>query len=336
MLLEDFVLSPDKSLTPAYRISPFQTSDIARNRALPFSASIDDYFRQRFTDRRFIYCESGRKAIHLALRALGLDRQDVVTILTTTGNFYISGCVTREIEKFCRWSREIVPQTKALLVNHEFGFPYQELRALRRFNVPIIEDAAHAFTSNNREQSAGQVGDFVVYSFPKFFPIQTGGLLVFHEPRTAAVSETSRSKVQGPNARSSNVEALHEHYSIDEPLASSAKQYVQKVLSAHIDNLADTAKKRRENYQTFATRFRQFGCNARFQLSENSVPGVFMFQTPAGVDLPALKTFVQEHGIESSVFYGEQAFFLPVHERLASADLEYFAQVVSAFLTHPR
>ncbi len=304
MLVNDFVLSPDKSLLPAYRISPFRTSNIASNRALPFSASLDEYFRQRFTGRHFMYCESGRQAIHLALRALGLGREDVVTILTTTGNFYISGCVTREIEKFCRWSREIEPQTKALLVNHEFGFPYEELRALRRFNVPIIEDAAHSFASNNREQSAGQVGDFVVFSFPKFFPIQTGGLLVFKE-----------------------------HHTIDEPLAPPTKQYVQKVLSAHIKNLGETTKKRRENYHALSTQFQQLGCTPRFQLSANSVPGVFMFQTPAGLDLPALKTFVQQHGIESSVFYGEQAFFVPVHERLSPADLEYFAQVVSVFLT---
>jgi dTDP-4-amino-4,6-dideoxygalactose transaminase len=303
MVDKDFVLSPDKSLLPAYRISPFQTSDVARNRVLPFSAIIDDYFRQRFNGRRFIYCESGRQAIHLALGALRLDRQDVVTILTTTGNFYISGCVTREIEKFCCWSRQVEPQTKALLVNHEFGFPYEGLRALRHFNVPIIEDAAHSFISNNREQSVAQVGDFVVYSFPKFFPIQTGGLLVFRE-----------------------------RYTMDEPLTPSAKQYVQKVLSAHIRNVADAAKKRRENYLTLESRLHQLGCTPRFQSSESSVPGVFMFQTPAGVDLPALKSFVQEHGIESSVFYGEQAFFVPVHERLEPADLEYFAQVVNAFL----
>src|SRR5262245_38657483 len=228
MLLDDFVLSPDKSLLPAYRISPFQTSDIACNRALPLSASIDGYFRQRFIGRRFIYSESGRQAIHLALRALQLARQDVVTILTTTGNFYISGCVTHEIEKFCRWSREVEPQTKALLVNHEFGFPYEELRALRRFNVPIIEDAAHAFASNNRDQSAGTVGDFVVYSFPKFFPIQTGGLLVFNERHT-----------------------------IDEVVPPSTKQYVQKVLSAGIAHVPDAAKKRRENYHALTDLFRR-------------------------------------------------------------------------------
>ena len=307
MLVEEFVLSPDKSLLPAYRISPFKTSDVARNRALPFSESIDEYFRHRFKARRFIYCESGRNAIHLALRALELRREDVVTILTTTGNFYISGCVTREIEKFCDWSREVGPRTKAVLVNHEFGFAYEDLRALRHFNVPIIEDAAHAFASNNREQSAGEVGDLVAYSFPKFFPIQTGGLLTFNE-----------------------------RFTIDEPVQAGTKRYIQKVLSAHIDNVPNAVKMRRENYQALGIRFQQLGCAPRFQLSENSVPGVFMFRTPAGLELAALKTFAQAHGIESSVFYGEQGFFVPVHERLESADLEYFAQVVTAFLNGNR
>jgi hypothetical protein len=102
MYVNDFVLYPDKYLLPAYKISPFTTADIARNRGLPPSDSIDDYFRQRFAGRRFVYCESGRQAIHLALQQLGLAREDVVSILTTTANLYISGCVTREIESFCR------------------------------------------------------------------------------------------------------------------------------------------------------------------------------------------------------------------------------------------
>src|SRR4051794_19856954 len=101
MLVNGFVLSPDKYLTPAYRISPFKTSDIAANRDLPPSAAIDDCFRNRFAGRSFVYCESGRQAIKLALRAVAPSGGDVVTILTTTANLYISGCVTREVEGFC-------------------------------------------------------------------------------------------------------------------------------------------------------------------------------------------------------------------------------------------
>jgi hypothetical protein len=38
------------------------------------------------------------------------------------------------------------------------------------------------------------------------------------------------------------------------------------------------------------------------------------------------------HGIECSVFYGEDAFFIPVHQRLEAADLDYFAAVFGEFL----
>jgi len=302
MLVKDLVLSPDKYLTPAYRISPFSTSDLAFNRNLPFSDEIDGYFRKRFVGRRFVYCESGRQAIHLALQHLGVADRDVVTILTTTGNFYISGCVTREIEKLGRWSRGMEPDTKVLLVNHEFGFPYEGLRALRQRGLPMIEDAAHAFASDNEERSVSAVGDFTVYSFPKFFPIQIGGLLLFDD-----------------------------RYEVKEPLAPEAKRYVQKVLSFHLKEISSTCLGRQENYRLLARRFEALGCTPRFPLASRSVPGVFLFRTGRSANLEALKTFMWAHGVESSVFYGEQAFFLPVHARLRADDLDYFFEVARAF-----
>jgi hypothetical protein len=303
MFSSDFVLAPDKALVPAYRISPFRTGDIPENRALPVSSKADDYFRARFSGRRFVYCESARQGLGLALSDLGLKPADVVTILTTTGNHYVSGCVTREIDKICRWSRRIEPQTKCLLVNHEFGFPYEDLRALARHGLPIIEDAAHSFASNNKEKSVGEVGDYVLYSLPKFFPIQVGGLLVVREACTIA-----------------------------EPISADCKRYVHKVLSFYLNSSAKIYERRRENHRALASRFAAIGCRARFELAAHSVPGVFMFRTPPEVDLPTLKIFMQGHGIESSVFYGEQAFFVPVHDRLSDADLDYFAEVMRAFL----
>jgi len=303
MLVNDFVLSPDKYLTPAYRISPFRTSDIAVNRDLPPSTAIDNYFRERFPGRSFVYCESGRQAIHLALRALAPATGDVVTVLTTSGNLYVSGCVTREIERFCHWSRKFESNTRILLVNHEFGFPYEILRELGDRNLPIIEDAAHSFASENAENSVSRVGQFTIYSFPKFFPVQFGGLLVFDAS-----------------------------FKIEEPLLSASKNFLQKVLSANIPRVDHARRKRQENYRYLASRFETMDCLPRFELMDRTAPGVFMFRTGSDVDLPALKTFAQSHGIESSVFYGEQAFFVPVHERLETADLDYFFEVVRSFL----
>ena len=109
---------------------------------------------------------------------MGLKDDDIVTILTTSGNFYISSCVTEEIEKFCQWNREITPETKVILVNHEFGTIYPDMKNLVSLGIPIIEDCCPSFFSQDNDNKAGRYGDFAVYSFSKIFPIQFGGLLV--------------------------------------------------------------------------------------------------------------------------------------------------------------
>jgi len=303
MFLNDFVLAPDAALTPSYRISPFRTSDILDNRRLPDSTEAEVYFRSRFPGRRVFYCESARQGLGLALQDLGLAPTDVVTILTTTGNLYISGCVTREIEKVCRWSRKIEPNTRCILVNHEFGFPYERLRELSRYELPIIEDAAHSFSSNNTECSVATVGEYVIYSFPKFFPVQLGGLLL-----------------------------AREGCALREPVTIDCKRYLQKVVSFYLRSVEKAREARRHNYASLRDRFETLLCPPRFEPTPGATPGVFMFRTPPDVELPALKIFMQQHGIESSVFYGESAFFVPVHQRLSEADLDYFVEVVKAFM----
>ena len=107
-----FVLNPDPYSLPSYRIGPFRTSDIAFNHMLPVDYSIDIYFNERFTLRNYYYTINGRSAINRALAYYMLEKHDVVTILTTTGNFYVSSCVTNEIEKYCKWSRSIEKNRK--------------------------------------------------------------------------------------------------------------------------------------------------------------------------------------------------------------------------------
>ena len=71
----------------------------------------------------------------------------------------------------------------------------------------------------------------------------------------------------------------------------------------------------------------------RFKLEEGSVPGVFMFKTDSkNLDLPELKKYYYAHGVQCSVFYGEEAFFIPVHQALNEQDLLYFCDVFCSFL----
>lgn len=302
-----FVIHPDPYSLPCYRIGPFQTKDLVRNHKLMDNGLIDSYLQHRFSDRDFIFTENGRKAISLAMGELMLNREDVVTILTTSGNFYISGCVTAEIEKFCKWSRNFEPNTKAIFVNHEFGYPYEPLKDLKKYGLPIIEDCANTFFSVDANGETGRVGDFVIYSFPKSFPLQVGGLLVAKD-----LSEVSKK--------------YHIH--------PQWLDHIKAVLSNSIGQKDEMISKRIQNYQYLKSEFAKLGFQERFPLNEGIVPGVFMFRTQGqSVDLSELKKHYWSHGVQCSVFYGEESFFIPVHHSLDLGDLDYFIEVFKSFLT---
>jgi hypothetical protein len=300
-----FVLHPDPFYAPSYRISPFRTEDVARNLHVPSSKAAEQAMDQRFAGRRWCFTESGKEGIALALQALNLKPDDCVTILTTTGNLYISGCVTREIEKVCKWSRQMQGNTAALFVNHEFGFPYRDLAHLRRHGLPIIEDACHSYLADTPGQDMGRVGDFIVFSLPKVYPLQMGGVLSY-DPRYQV-----RSRVLA---------------------GSGLERYLGAVMSQHLPQLDQAARDRRANHLALSERFAALGCRPRFELLEHDVPGVFMFTLPEGTDPAAMKSHGWTHGIECSAFYGENALFIPVHQRLCEADLDYFHTVFSFFL----
>ncbi len=300
-----FVLSPDTYLMPSYRISPFQTKDIHTNNTFTDSDAIDNYFNERFKEREYHYVADGRKAINIALQQYHLQKDDVVTIFTSSGNFYISSCVTSEIEKFCKWSRQIEVNTKLIFVNHEFGYPYKQTDELKKYKLPIIEDCCHSFFTTDVQHTIGGTGDFVIYSFPKMFPIQIGGLLV-----------TKKSLI----------------HSDVEKLPAKKLRYIKNVLSYYIGQKDAIIHKRIENYNYLKSKLNALGFQERFKLEAGVVPGVFMFAIQSEVaDLPLLKTYLYAQGIQCSVFYGERSFFIPVHQNLVKPDLDYFIEVISSY-----
>jgi hypothetical protein len=301
-----FVINPDPYSLPYYRIGPFRTQDLSKNHCLPDSNIIDDYFKERFFGKEYVYTENGRQAINIALGFYNLKKDDVVTILTTTDNFYISGCVTKEIEKFCKWSRNLVPETKVIFVNHEFGFPYLDLLKLKDYRLPIIEDCANSFFSLDKNNHIGKTGDYVIFSFPKMFPLQIGGILVSNFPNRLGKGDQI------------GVERL---------------KYIKNVLSQYINSREDIIRDRIANYRFLKSKFESLGFTERFHLDQGTVPGVFMFRTDKQkLDLPELKKYFYAHGVQCSVFYGEESFFIPVHQNLKEQDLLYFYEVIKSFI----
>lgn len=302
-----FVIDPYYELLPDYKICPFSNRDLVFNRTLSGSCRVDRSLTQRFGDSPYYYANSGRQALRWALAAYGLNKEDCVTILTTSGNFYISSCVTREVEQVCTWSRQFEPTTKLILVNHEFGYPFKDWERVRSYPFPVIEDCAHSFFTE--DEHIGKVGDYVIYSFPKIFPVQYGGLLVVNRQKRELRSPIN---------------------------PAPGNDYLKSVLSYYIEKKDEIIDHRRQNHYYLSDRIKEVGGRQRFSLEEGVVPGVFLFRIDQSEDyLAGMKKYLYAHGIQCSVFYGESAFYIPVHQNLTKADMDYFVTVIESYMVKP-
>lgn len=292
--------------SPKYRISPFKEEYIHPNgnrNNLSSPGKIFSFFNTLFPNKSTQLTPEGRSAIGLAIQILKLKRGDCVTIITTTNNYYISGCVTREIEKTCNWSRELNKYTKAIFVNHEFGLFNRDLEKYKELGIPIIEDFAHSFCSLAERSASGMQGDYLVCSFSKIFPMQAGGALLFDGEHTFCDMDNS--------------EILN---------------YVDSNASYYINSLEEIKEKRLVNYNIFCDKFRSIGIEPFFNFSEDDVPGVFCFQMPENIYLAKFKESMNSDGIESSIFYGKNAYFIPCHQNLSSEDINYIFEVSKYYL----
>ncbi len=298
---EGFVFDLLDDLRPLHRLNPFTTTQPSP----PFATytNADALITKRAAGRPWMYTANGRQALREALRHLELSSEDCVTILTSTGNTYVSSCVTNEIARVCQWSRQWQPNTRAILVNHEFGVPYPEIDTLREHGLPIIEDCCYSFHSATAHNEMGRVGDYIIYSFAKYFPIQFGGLLV------------------GPSGQEWPEELLD----------LDTVAYLRQALTHYLPQTDTIGEVRRANHATLASRLAPLGIAPRFSFDDGTVPAVFMFVAPAEWLLPELKEFLWACGIHCSVFYGEQAFFIPVHQSLTEEAMNYFTVCLTQF-----
>jgi perosamine synthetase len=142
---------------------------------------------------------SGRIAIGLALRALGVGPGDVVLVPAYHSPSMVPPAHWCGADvAFYRVHPDTAPdladiethlakgRVKAILATHFFGIPHDlaPLRALcDRHGAGLVEDCAHAFFGARDGVAVGSVGDYAIGSTMKFFPIYEGGCLVSHRHR---------------------------------------------------------------------------------------------------------------------------------------------------------
>jgi len=153
-----------------------------------------------FPGKQFIFTDMGRTAFKIIIEKLNLKNSEILFPAYICDIFYsifrqynikpifldidlkTFHIKTEEIEK------KITPQTKAILVCHTYGLPFdiETIRTSNNSNIIIIEDCAHSFGANT-----GYQGDVAFFSLYKQFPTLRGGMLVCPQDWEVQLSKTS-------------------------------------------------------------------------------------------------------------------------------------------------
>ncbi len=316
--------------------------------------------------RYAVGCANGTDALLLALRALGVGRDDEVittpfTFFATAGAIHNVGArpvfvdispTTYNIDP-AAVAAAITPRTKAIIAVDLFGqmAPIEEIRAIAG-GLPIIEDAAQSIGARRRIDDqwvmAGQAADIGTFSF---FPSKNlggwgdGGMMVTQDEalfetlmklRTHGSRRTYFHEIVGYNSRLDALQAA--------------------VLLAKLPHLAQWSARRRENaaYYDAALAGLDDVVTPFVDPRNESIFNQYTIRVPRR---DALQARLKDAGIGSSVYYplplhlqpcfaylgyaegacphaeraSREVLSLPVFPELTRAQLDEVASVVRAF-----
>lgn len=226
----------DEGYEMQYIQQAFDTNWIA-----PLGANVDGFeneLSQKIGSKHAAALSSGTAAIHMALKAIGVGKGDIVFCPTLTFSatanpiiyqdatpvFIDSNYETWNMDpKLLETAFEKYPNVKAVLVVHLYGLSADMdkiVEICKKHNVPLIEDAAESLGTTYKGKHTGTFGDYGIFSFNgnKIITTSGGGMLVSdNEERIAKVrfwATQSRDKARhyqhseiGYNYRMSNIVA---------------------------------------------------------------------------------------------------------------------------------
>jgi len=169
----------------------------------PKTKRFEREFAERVHAPHALAVNSATAAMHLALDAIGLQPDDevIVPVYTFTSTaevvvYFHARPVFVDVDPITcnldpsQLEKHITSRTRAIMVVHIAGLPAEMdpiLAIARAYNLPVIEDAAHAFPAKYRGRIIGSISDLTAFSFYATKALSTGegGMLTTANPRYA-------------------------------------------------------------------------------------------------------------------------------------------------------
>ena len=318
-----------------------------------------------------IGCASGTDALLLALMALDVSGGDEV-ITTPYSFFATASSITRlgatpvfvDIDPqtynldVSQIEAKITGKTKAIQPVHLYGqcAEMKDLREIsRKYNVPLVEDAAQAIGAEDAGSRAGamsEIGCFSFYPSKNLGGMGDGGFMTTND-------EAFARKLYALRVHGSEERYFHKWIGLNSRL-DALQAAILRVKLPRLDSWSEARKRNADNYRKLFT-----GAGLTEELTlplerENvrHIYNQFVIRIPERRD--ALRQFLTENEIGTDVYYpvslhlqkcfaylgfkendfpesekaSRETFALPVYPELTGEQQEFVVEKISRFMTH--
>jgi len=178
--------------------------------------ALEEEFKKYLGVKYAIAFNSGRSALMAILEALEIKKNDEVLLQGFTCNSAVNPILAKgakpvfvDVDETINLDpndlkKRITPHSKAVMVQHTFGWPAQIeeiLEISRKNNLFFIEDCAHSLGAKYKEKSCGTFGDTAFFSFgrDKIISSVFGGMAVTDNEEIGERIKNFREKLDYPS-----------------------------------------------------------------------------------------------------------------------------------------
>ncbi len=330
-----------------------------------------DLFEERFKsqfqlDGPCVSVSSGTAALHLAYLLANIKKNDevLVPLFTCTATniplLYIGAkLIFIDVDpktmnpSVLDMRKKINERTKAIVVVHYGGLPcdMDEIKALAaEYQIPVIEDAAHALGAEYDNMYIGQISEFTMFSFQAIKHLTTGdgGLLTFSDK---LLEPTSRRLRWFGIDRTDKQKGIWENNIVDIGYKYQMTDICAAIGLAGLEEFSETLKHRRVLYNRYVENLKNNSdvfIVDDFDLRKKHAAWLFTIQVERCKDLQ-LK--LRSNKVESgqthfrndrySIFNCNDEFpgmdsiddkylILPLHTKMSLVDVDYICQVMNS------
>lgn len=344
----------------------------------PFTKKCHSFFEEKFGFAKVLMTTSCTDALEMAAILLEINPGDEIiapsyTFVSTVNAFSLRGAkivfadskVDNPNIDECRIEELITDKTKAIVVVHYAGFACDMDKIMsisKKYNIPVVEDAAQAIDSFYKGRRLGSIGTFGTFSFHETKNIISGegGLLAINDEKYVKRAEIIREK--GTNRTSFFNGEVAKYGWVDIGSSFLPSDIISAFLMAQLENIEKIQNKRKhiwclydqllspifqktkirtpkfENYASNNAHMYYIICESFEQraelisyLKDNGIMAVFHYLSLHKSDY--FKDKYEGEELVNSDFYTDHLLRLPLFYDLTDQEVEYICETIKNYIT---